>query len=320
MLECRRGRRAFLIPSRRRRLLWLLSQYSPFERLVLALVVRVRRTLDRRAFYDESKVVFDHAFEHGFTSHREGGLNRLRFTTPELGTIEVLLRRHTSDFAVFRQCFLERQYKPLADLALASLGRARVTIVDAGANVGLAAIFLARSFPGARVFCIEPEPGNVEMCRTNLDLNGHRDAIVLASALWDTDGPVQLSPGFRDGREWARTVTDGAARPGGTTVDGVRLGALMERLGIDRIDILKLDVEGAEKRIFRDEVGQTSWLARTSIIGMEIHDEEGARLILPQLEKAGFFVFGRGEVALAVRPESVPAGLLLDQHRLRARD
>jgi FkbM family methyltransferase len=158
------------------------------------------------------------------------------------------------------------------------------------------------------------------MCRTNLDLNGQHGTTVVTSALWDTDGPVQLSAAFRDGREWAFSVADTDARAGGTTVEGVRLGALMERLGIDRIDILKLDVEGAEKRIFRDSEGRMSWLARTSIIGMEIHDEEGARLILPQLEKAGFFVYGRGEVALAVRPESMPAGLLLDLHRLRARE
>ena len=305
-----------MIPSRRQRLLWVLSQYGPFERLVLALVVRIKRAVERRAFYAESKLVFDHAFRHGFTVQREGRLNRLHFTTPTLGTIEVLLRRHTSDFAVFRQCLMHRQYEPLADLARSCLGRAPVTIVDAGANIGLAALFLARSFPGARVICIEPEPGNVRMCRTNLDLNGHQDATVVASALWDTEGPVQLSRGFRDGREWAFHVGDGAEEPGGTTVEGVRLGILMERVGVERIDILKLDVEGAEKRIFRDR----DWLARTSIIGMEIHDKEGAGLILPQLEEAGFYVFARGEVALAVRRESVPASVLLDLQRLRAGD
>jgi FkbM family methyltransferase len=286
---------------------------------VLALVVRTQRTLDRLAFYGESKAVFEYALDHGFTTRRERGLNRIRFTAPELGAIEVLLRRRTSDFAVFRQCFLEQQYGPLAQLARHVFGETPLTIVDAGANIGLAAIFLARLFPQARVVCIEPESGNVDMCQTNLRLNGMDSTTIVASALWDTNGPVVLGPGFRDGRQWAFSVSDGASRPGSMAAEGVRLGTLMEQLGIERIDILKLDVEGAEKRIFGDQGDPTSWLARTAIIGMEIHDEAAARVVFPRLEEDGFFVFARGEVALAIRQEAVPARLLLDLQRIRAR-
>jgi hypothetical protein len=64
--------------------------------------------------------------------------------------LPIRLRRRTSDFDVFRQIFLCRQYalRPKEPVEY---------IVAAGANIGLASVYLLRRFPLARVIAIEPD-------------------------------------------------------------------------------------------------------------------------------------------------------------------
>src|SRR4051812_20342978 len=62
----------------------------------------------------------------------------------------VYLRCGTSDFLLFRNIFIQGEYN-------IHLPFQPATIIDAGANIGLAAIKFANDYPSAKIVCVEPE-------------------------------------------------------------------------------------------------------------------------------------------------------------------
>ena len=63
-------------------------------------------------------------------------------------------------------------------------------IIDAGANVGLSAVFYANRFPNARIIAIEPEPSNYEMLKRNVV--PYSNVTPVQAALWKENGPLRL--------------------------------------------------------------------------------------------------------------------------------
>lgn len=66
------------------------------------------------------------------------------------------IRPGTSDMAVFRKIFLQREYS-------LECGQKPKLIIDGGANVGYASIFFAHKYPSAHIIAIEPEKRNYQM-------------------------------------------------------------------------------------------------------------------------------------------------------------
>src|SRR5262249_19028390 len=86
---------------------------------------------------------------------------RLRLKTPVRGVI--FLREAPSDFYTFGDVFEQEVYRTvLRHLPECS------TIVDLGANIGFASLYLASSYPSARIFAVEPNGDNFELLKTNL--------------------------------------------------------------------------------------------------------------------------------------------------------
>lgn len=110
----------------------------------------------------------------------------------------VHLRVGGSDTAAFRQVFIERQYEHPAvhpDL---------MTIVDCGANIGLASLWFLHHCPYCRVLAIEPEPRNAAMLRRNVAPYGDRVRVIEA-AVWTERTGVRLHAPGR-GREWEHRI------------------------------------------------------------------------------------------------------------------
>ena len=70
------------------------------------------------------------------------------------------IRVRTSDYSCFRQVFVLQEY------ALDARWQPK-TIVDAGANIGLASIYFANAFPSSRIVAVEPERGNFRLLQKN---------------------------------------------------------------------------------------------------------------------------------------------------------
>ena len=134
------------------------------------------------------------------------------------------------------------------------------SVLDLGANVGYAAVALSARHPGARFACVEPDRESFALLERNLALN-HVDAVVVRGAVAGAPGRFSVASG--DAPASNRAVAD----PGGD-IEGVTVGEVLTRAGFESVDLIKVDVEGAEAEVFAD-VG--SWEAQVRAIVAELH-------------------------------------------------
>jgi FkbM family methyltransferase len=178
------------------------------------------------------------------------------------GFPSVSLRLGSSDVQIYRQIFERQEYRCLAATRPA-------LIIDAGAHIGLATLYFASCFPSAEIIAIEPHPENFSILRRNVA--SFENVTPIRAALWDRSEPVRLvnpeakPSAFRIGR-----IADSVASASQPIADGVVLEQVLRMSGRDRIDILKLDIEGAEKRVLAQAAGV---LDRVETILAELHDE-----------------------------------------------
>src|SRR5215510_14966778 len=157
-------------------------------------------------------------------------------------------------------------------------------ILDCGANVGLASLFFRCRYPAARITAYEADPALFAIARANLSANGCPEVEVVNAALWTSAGRVTFraegtDSGMIDGLAGA---VDGAA----VEVPSLRLRDI---LAAERIDLLKLDIEGAEDAVLAD---CEPVLDRVGAIVMDLHEFDPAvrqaPRVLELLTRAGF--------------------------------
>ena len=178
---------------------------------------------------------------------------------------EVALRLRTTDILAFNQIFVANDYDSV------NLPASADTIVDLGANVGLATVFFGLRYPQARILSVEPDQNNFNAMTANVAALGDRVRKQHA-AVWSKDGFVSLHTRDPAGRvlgEWEVRVSDKVDRADGAS-PCYRLTTLLDIADFASVDILKVDIEGAEFEIFGHEAAD--WLARTNLIIIETHD------------------------------------------------
>ncbi len=190
------------------------------------------------------------------------------------------LRANTVDVAVFRQVFVDREYdhKMLA-------GIHPKLIIDAGAHIGSTSIFFAAKFPEARIIAIEPAATNFELLKLNTKF--YENIIPINAALWCEDTQVGLSN--PDKTSWAFRVDPGN---GTGSIKAITVPTLLKEFRMPKVDILKMDVEGAEKEIFENNASE--WLSRVGLLCIELHDEIRPGAARALYSKAVAFPFVKG--------------------------
>lgn len=158
-------------------------------------------------------------------------------------------------------------------------------ILDLGANIGAATLFFASRFPGSEFACVEPFPGNRAVLRETIKLNGIR-ATVFEGAVGAEAGEAVLHLG---GTPDSFSLTPAAASAQQLRVRLFTVPEILAELGWDEIDLLKIDIEGYEKTLFR---GNGDWLRRVKLIIGEAHGHVGYGIddVRADLEPFGFEV------------------------------
>ncbi|HJZ62043.1 MAG TPA: FkbM family methyltransferase [Miltoncostaeaceae bacterium] len=119
--------------------------------------------------------------------------------------------------------------------------------IDVGANVGAIALVLARAAPDGRVIAFEASPATVPVLRANLAANGEGGVEVVPVALGDRGGSVRLSA-IAAGAGGS-FVSPREAHGEGAEVAATTLDDWVEARGLERLDLIKIDVEGSEPRV-----------------------------------------------------------------------
>lgn len=172
------------------------------------------------------------------------------------------LQIRADEFAVFVEVFVARHYShPHVDL------RSCTSIVDVGANVGMASIWFARECPNARVFAVEPAPLPLERLRRNITANRLEERVIVipaAIAVQSGTGFVESIGSSVNGR-FTSTVGAASARVEVTEVQAVTLADVLEPAG-GRADLMKLDCEGGEYAVL-DESNHLVLQQVRSVVG-----------------------------------------------------
>jgi FkbM family methyltransferase len=167
------------------------------------------------------------------------------------------LRARTQDIDIFELTFLLRD----CDVKLQTEPQC---IIDAGAHIGCAALFFASSFPRANIVAIEPDPGNYQLLLRNT--RGNKRIRSIHAAVWHRPESVVITNEQDDPCAFQVKSAGGQC----TTIQGLTVSAIIRECGFERIDLLKLDIEGAEREIF--DTGDLDWMNRTHAIMIELHD------------------------------------------------
>jgi|GEM_PF-624746 len=169
----------------------------------------------------------------------------------------VTLRAGSADASTFEHIFVWADY----DLAYPTGIR---TIIDAGANIGLSAVFFATRFPDATIIAIEPEANNFQLLRRNAA--PWPNIIPLQAAVWSSDTTLGLS-NPSDRVDSYRFDASAAA----DTVQAFSLPSLMQKFAIPSVDLLKMDIEGGETAVF---AANAEWIDRVGMFIVELHGAE----------------------------------------------
>jgi FkbM family methyltransferase len=198
------------------------------------------------------------------------------------------IRTQTSDESAYEQILLHSQYA--FDLPFSPK-----TIVDAGANIGMASIYFAHTYPEAKVIAIEAEASNFAVLARNV--RPFPTIIPIHAALWNRDGAICVSePDPATGRngKWGFVTREGA----GVNVRAITMGTLMKEMRMQAIDVLKVDIEGAEKEVFE----ACDWMGDIRCLMIELHDrfKPGCNEAVNSAAQ-GFSKLQRGDTTLYLR-------------------
>jgi FkbM family methyltransferase len=168
------------------------------------------------------------------------------------GEIKIRYRLNKGDLHSIREIWLQQAYRlPFADPS--------GVLLDLGANIGMASLWLAKSYAFTQVIAVEADPSNAALVRQNLELNGIAGQVLEAAI-----GPKEAMARF----EFGELSNLGKLSENGTLVPMISVGTIIQKFAVTRFALVKIDIEGGEQGLFD---GPTEWLARTDAIIIEFH-------------------------------------------------
>ena len=181
---------------------------------------------------------------------------------------------------LFREIFVYRLY----DVPLKS---AAPRIIDCGSNIGMSIIFFKNLYPDAHITGFEPQPLVFQTLQGNVERNSLHDVVLHQKALSDTAGTIEF---FVKAAEPGALNASVYAADGQTAIQ-VQADRLSSYIDGD-VDLLKLDIEGAEEVVLK-ELEQQDKLRHVSNIACEYHHHRNPHVdrlaqTLAVLERAGF--------------------------------
>jgi FkbM family methyltransferase len=187
---------------------------------------------------------------------------------------DVSYRPGTSDPLAINQVLLRPGGKAEYYLPLALEPR---VILDIGSNIGTSVLFFHKQFPSAKIYGFEPHPETFRILQANV--GAIPSVEVFNYALGATDARIAV---VFDGIDFSGFV----AKPGSTNPPGTmtttecevkHAGEVMKILGLSKVDLIKIDCEGAEYDVLTALPGEM--LRECKWIVGEMHDVSAFKLL-----------------------------------------
>lgn len=146
-------------------------------------------------------------------------------------------------------------------------------IIDVGANIGDSIIYFKWLYPNAKIYAFEPLAVAYNMLEKNVKINNFKNVFAYNVALGNTEKTIQL---FSDAKGTSRLSTiNKSASKQNLKKDAKfqqiiikKLSSYKKIMALKKIDVLKIDIEGAEGAVFDD---LQSVLIKTEKVIVEYH-------------------------------------------------
>jgi len=136
----------------------------------------------------------------------------------------------------FKEIFADENYKFISD-------NPAPVIYDCGSNIGMSCLYFKKIYPAAKITAFEADPKIAQILMLNLEQNNLIDVTVIPKAVWINNEGVDISS---EGADASSIYLD----KNKIKIESVRLKDLLKKE--EKIDLLKMDIEGAETDVLRD--------------------------------------------------------------------
>lgn len=200
----------------------------------------------------------------------------------------IVIRKNTTDLDVFANIFVLGEFKVTPTLKLQPK-----FIVDVGAYTGISTVWFAQKYPNAQIIAIEPEESNFSFLKINTERL--QNIKIFKAGIWYREAFLKIID--RGTGKWGFMVQE---VPAGKQYDtkGMTIEEILRIANRDKIDLLKIDIEGAEKYLF--ENNSCKWLPKVNALFIELHDR-----INPGCTDAVFSAFNLDEWYVSKSQEKV---------------
>jgi len=160
--------------------------------------------------------------------------------------------------------------------------RPGMQVLDIGANIGVYTVQFAREVGASgHVYAFEPCPETAERLQANVTLNKLTNVTIVRKALADRDGTAQFHV-FPDGADAYNSLgaawrpKEGIRATQVIEVETTTLDAFARQEGLPSVDLIKLDVEGAEEAALRGGAGLLS-ASPKALVAVELYEPSAAQ-------------------------------------------
>jgi FkbM family methyltransferase len=199
---------------------------------------------------------------------------------PTLGHTAIM-RPASSDVLVYLQIFFNHEYASLNTLLLLE----NPVVVDLGANAGFFMLWVKARWPAAHILCVEPDADNYQITEWQLAINKISNVNAQRAGVWVRNELLKITP-HTNGLEWSHRVQNDAHGD----VPGITFDKLLANGDIQKVDLLKIDIEGTEELLFEDATFLKTLSARVVHVILETHHPEKQITIAATLRGLNFEV------------------------------
>jgi FkbM family methyltransferase len=187
----------------------------------------------------------------------------------------VWLRTYAGDIDIFYEIFWRKIYQlPLP------YTKKMHTIIDLGSNIGLSALYFMNYYKPERLLCVEPEITNYNLLVQNINSGKlAKSFLPLNAAVTDLNGYTSLNTkkDFKYNISVSEEMEDGE-------VATFNLETLLKKFDIHQVDLIKIDIEGSEKKVFSN----SEWLRHVHQLILEVHSPQDEEICLRTLQENNF--------------------------------
>lgn len=204
-----------------------------------------------------------------------------------------LRKNDFADNQIFNEIILKRSYSGLIK-EKTEVSR----IIDLGANIGLSAASFLSEYPDSEVVLVEPDDSNFTLLLNNMNKynTNKKRAHFFHTAIYNKTKELELIDS-NTGSHGYRVIESGKSSSNKTLISPVTIPDILELMNWERVNLIKIDIEGAEKELFERN---NYWIGKTDFIVVETHDR-----FKPDSTKAVFNAMSQYEYKMSIRNQNI---------------